>query len=80
MWVYDPYQVNDYIKMGADKIFIVKIILKRSSLDLMTPITWRGVILIMYTLLSLNWHVSVSQNNYTSNQGLWCSHGFMSLM
>ena len=38
------------------------------------------VILIMYNLLSLNWHVSVSQNNYTSKQGLCCSHCFMYLM
>ena len=38
----------------------------------MTPITWEGegVILIMYNLISLNWHVSDSQNNYTSKQGL----------
>jgi len=28
----------------------------------------------MYNLLLLNWHMSVSQNNYTSKQG------FMSLM
>ena len=32
----------------------------------------------MYNLFSLNWHVSVSQNNYTSKQGFCC--GFMSLM
>ena len=48
----------------------------------MTPITWEGegVILIMYNLISLNWHVSDSQNNYTSKKGFRCSHGFMSLM
>ena len=39
----------------------------------MTPITWSGVILIIYSLLSLNWHVAVSQNNYTSKQGFCCS-------
>ena len=45
----------------------------------MTPITGeRGE--IMYILISLNWHVSVSQNIYTPKQGFCCSHGFMSLM
>jgi len=37
-------------------------------------------VMLCYNLLSLNWHVSVSQNNYTSKQGFCCSHGFISLM
>ena len=80
MGVYCLYQVNDYISKGAD----TDIYCSDNFLTFFPLIWWHllqlGVFLVMYNLLSLNWHVSVSQNSYTSKQGFCCSHGFMSLV
>ena len=59
---------------------IVEIILKRSIPLIRWHLLHLGAFLVMYNLPSLNWHVSISQNSYTSKQGFCCSHGFMSLM
>ena len=61
-------------QLGADQ----KYLFSDNSQTFTTLIWWHklylGVFLVMYNPLSLNWHVSVSQNSYTIKHGLCCSH------
>ena len=78
--IYDPYQVNDYISKGADKELYCSDNSQTFTLLIWWHLLHLSFFLIMYNLHPLNWHGWVSQNSYTSKQGFWCSHGFMSLM